>query len=113
MNSWPFTLPQPTIGIEEEHYKPAKKTEFEANYTQTRLTASRSRKKFPLNWKYLSETDYQTLETFFDNNQGSMFYWTHPITSVTHNCTFSGDTIKSKWHTKTGRTDIQCPIEEV
>lgn len=112
MTAWP-SLPNPTSGMEEEVYKPQIKTEKEANYTQSRPLASRSRRKFSLTWAFMSETNYQTLETFFETYQGTMFTFTHPIKRTTHNCVFSADSIKSKWKSAGWRADVQCPIEEV
>jgi hypothetical protein len=113
MTAWPSTLPQPSQGLEEEYYKPQAKTEKEANYTQSRPTVTRGRRKFPLSWAFMTETEYQILETFFDTYQGTMFTFTHPIKSTTHNCVFSADSIKSKWKSAGFRDDVQCPIEEV
>lgn len=113
MEDWPATLPPPDEGLEEEYYKPQTKTEFEANYIQVYPRASRGRGRWPLGWGYMDETDYQTLETFFDANQGCMFTWIHPIKATTHTCVFSSDSIKSKWRSAGGRASVQCPIEEV
>lgn len=113
MTAWPSTLPTPDFGLEEEYYKPQNKTEKETNYTQSRPTASRGRRKFPLVWGLMPEADYQTLEAFFDSYQGTMFTFTHPIKGTAHTCVFSGDSVKSKWHAAGWRKDVQCPIEEV
>jgi hypothetical protein len=114
MNAWPSTLPPPDEGLEEEFYKPQTRTEFEANYPQVYPRASRGRRKWPLSWSLMeNESDYQALEAFFDANQGCMFTWTHPLTSAVHTCVFSADSVKSKWRSAGGRTDVQCPIEEV
>ena len=113
MVAWPSTLPPPDEGIEEEVYKPQTKSEFQANYIQVYPRASRGRGRWPLAWGTMTETEYQALEVFFVANQGCMFTWPHPITSVQHTCVFSADSIKSKWRSAGGRSDVQCPIEEV
>lgn len=113
MAAWPSTLPLPDSGTEEELYKPAHKMEFEANYVQTRPSATRGRRKLAIFWKILSETDYQTLETFFSANQGCVFTYTHPVTSSALNCIFSDNSLKSKVDSAGYRTDVSCPIEEV
>lgn len=112
MTNWPG-IPNPDWGLEEEFYKPQVKTEFEANYVQTGPAATRGRSKFPLAWELLSEADYQTLLTFFKANQGLSFAFTHPVASTSHNCVFSGNSIKSKWYSDGWRSNVQCPIEEV
>ena len=113
MRNWPSTLPTPVIGVAEEYYKPALKSEFEANYIQTRKTATRGRRKLPLAWDRMTEAQYQILEAFFDANQGLSFTFTHPLTSVTHTCVFSASSLKSGWSSGGIRKDVQCPIEEI
>ena len=110
---WPSTMPLPDEGVEEEFYKPQRKMEFEANYGQTGPRATRGRRRFPLAWNYLSETDFQTLEAFFNTNQGSSFTYTHPIRSTTHTCVFATDSIKHKWRAAGGVAEVKCPIEEL
>jgi hypothetical protein len=113
MANWP-TLPPPNQGLEEEHYRPQLKTEFEANYGQSRPKVTRSVNRWPnLGWGYLLEADYQTLAAFFDANQGSVFSWTHPVTSVTHQCRFSADSLRSRLAIPGYREGVQCPLEEV
>jgi hypothetical protein len=112
--TWPTTLPKPSIdAVAEEVYKPAIKTEFEANYIQNRVVVSRTRRKFPLTWNYMTEANYQTLKTFFESYQGTVFVFTHPVEGTTHNCVFSESSLKSKWYSKGWRSAVECPIEEV
>jgi hypothetical protein len=113
VTAWPSTLPTPSFGLEEEFYKPQIKTEKEANYVQTRRTASRGRRILPLAWTLMTEAEYQILEAFFDTYQGTMFTFTHPVTGTTYNCVFSANSIKAKWKSAGFRGDVQCPIEEV
>lgn len=113
MPNWP-SIANPSKGFDEEYYLPQAKSEFEANYVQTRKIATRGRHQFALVWNQMSETDYQTLKTFFDTNQGSSFTWTHPISGTSYTCVFSGDSIKSKPGVYPGyRTNVSCPIEEL
>jgi hypothetical protein len=60
----------------------------------------------------MSETDFETLETFFLAYQGSSFNWTHPVSSVVYNCRFIQDTLDSAWLAP-GQRSVKCPIEVV
>lgn len=110
--AWPSTIPAPDDGCSGSHYRPAVKTEFEANYPQTRPAATRSRGKWPLHWGKLEETHYQTLETFFDTYQGQIFTWTNPRTGTAHNCIFSSDEIAFKYVEPDYR-EVDVGIEEI
>jgi phage-related protein len=111
--TWPATLPPPDWDSEEQYYKPQRKAEFEANYIQVYPRASRGRLQLTLKWKVMTETQYQALKSFFDDNQGKSFTWTHPIAETTHTCVFSGDRLVSTPYTAAKRRNVQCPIEEV
>ena len=114
MAIWPSSLPTPSWGLEEEYYKPQAKVEFEANYVQSRPTLTRGRDRWGnLGWALLSEAEYQTLKTFFDENQGSIFTFVHPMSGVSYSCRFTPDSIKSKYKSPGWRADVQCPIEEI
>jgi hypothetical protein len=114
MANWPSTLSSPDWGLEEEYSKPQLKTDFEANYGQSRPKVTRGTDRWGnLGWKLLPEDEYQTLKAFFNANQGSVFVWVHPITGVSYNCRFSADSIKSSFAFPGWRKDVQCPIEEV
>lgn len=113
MSAWP-TLPTPSWGLEEEYYKPQVRTEFEQNYVQSRPAVTSGKHRWPnLGWSLLSETDYQSLETFFETNQGNSFTFTHPMSGVSYTCRFSSDSIRSRFKSPGWRMDVQCPIEEV
>lgn len=109
---WP-SIADPDWGTEEETIHPQKRTPFEGNYVQSRPAATRSRAKWPLGWKLLPESEYQTLLTFFNTNLGGMFTWTHPISGTSYTCRFSGDALTGRWSLGSWRRDVRCPIEEV
>lgn len=111
MTTWPSTLPAPDRGLEEELFLPQLRTEFESGAVQSRRRATRARRRWPLMWSALTETHYQTLEEFFLANQGGTFTWTHPVTSTSYTCQFSGDSLKSG-HNSAGYRSADCPIEE-
>jgi len=112
MSDWP-DISTPDWGIEEEEYLRQIRTSFEGNYVQSRPASTRSRGKWPLFWKVMPESEYQTLRTFFLANQGGMFSWTHPVSGTSYTCRFSDDSIKSKWAFHGWRRDVRCNIEEV
>lgn len=111
MADWP-SISNPDYGLEEDHYKPQIRTEFEGNYVQSRARATRSINRWNLTWALLLEADFQTLLTFFDTNLGSSFTWVHPVTSVSYTCRFSQDTLKSTINLD-GYRNVSCMIEEV
>lgn len=94
-------------------YKPRVQTEFEGNYIQSRARATRGRHKWTLNWSYMSETNYQTLETFFNDNIGNSFTWTHPVTSTSYTCVFGSDNITCDEQIPGFRSGVSIQIEEV
>jgi hypothetical protein len=109
---WPNTLPPPDKGTQEGFYKPQRKLEFEANYVQTAPRATRGRRRFELKWQILTESEYQTLEGFFDANQGTAFEYVHPLRGTTHMCVFSSDEIKHQWRSGDQVGVVECQIEE-
>jgi hypothetical protein len=111
MNTWPSII-SPDYGLSEDCYIPQIRTEFEANYVQSRRRATRAVRRWALEWSFLPESQYQTLETFFNANQGSIFYWTHPVTNVTYECRFSEDKLKSDINLDNYRK-VNCTIEAV
>ena len=113
MADWPSISAPRTI--EEEYYKPQIKTEFEANYTQSRAASSRAIHRWNLSF-VLSESDLGTLHTFFNTNLGIAFNWTNPRNSTTYSCRFSGDSIKSKSMGMSGSVNywsVDITIEEI
>ena len=69
---------KPDYDLSEEIILPQVRTEFEAGYVHSRPRVTRARRRWSLTWKALPELDYQLLATFFTDNQGSTFAWTHP-----------------------------------
>jgi hypothetical protein len=112
--NWP-SIAAPTFGSTEEDYRPQIRTEFDGNYVQSRVRATRSVKRWVWRWNYMTEADYQTLITFFQTNQGGSFNFTHPVTSVAYACRFSGNSLSSTFVTR-GETyyrSVEVGIEEV
>lgn len=111
MANWPSISP-PDYGLSEDFYKPQVRTEFEGNYVQSRPRSTRAVHRWSLKWSALLESEFQTLKTFFDTNQGTSFTWTHPLTSVSYSCRFSTDTLTSRIVVNDYR-EVECSIEEV
>jgi hypothetical protein len=107
------SIREPSIATKPEFYKPQVQVEFEANYVSSWPKVSRGRRKWTLLWPYLSEADYQTLEDFFDDNQGGMFTWTHPITNTGYTCMFSVESIICDEQVPGYRSNVQIGIQEV
>ena len=78
-------------GMTEHTIKGQIKSDFAAGYVQSRAKWTRSRKQFSLSWGVMSDADKQTLQTFFDENIGGTFNWTHPLTNTTYTVRFSDD----------------------
>ena len=106
------TAPCPRVGTKETTVIPIVKSESEGNYTKVRRVATRSRKKFELKYNALTLSEFQILETFFIDNQGSSFTFTHPSTAVEYECIFNQSELKKDFtDTKIVNTDIV--LEEV
>lgn len=67
------------------------RTSFEAGYIHSRSAATQMKRVFSIGWKWLLRTEYNTLVTFFDTNQGGTFNFTHPISSVVYVVGFVND----------------------
>jgi len=114
MAAWP-SIAEPTYGSSVEVYKPQVRTEFDGNYVQSRPRSTREIRRWTLKWNYMTEANYQTLETFFIANQGTSFTWTEPVTSTGYTCRFSGNGLSST-HVNRGATyyrSVDATIEEV
>jgi hypothetical protein len=116
MATWP-SIAVPAFGLTEQLYKRQIRTEFESGAVQSRPAFSLAKRRWPdLGWNALPNADLSTLQTFFDTNQGGQFTWVHPITSVSYECRFSGDSLDLQVVEKTSDGYVwsgKCPIEEV
>lgn len=111
MTNWP-SISQPSYNSGEEYYRPQIKTEFEANYAQSRPSATRSIFRWSLKWESMSATDYSTLKTFFNTNQGNSFTWIHGITNVSYTVRFSENSLKAQY-VNPDYVRVEVNIEEV
>lgn len=97
MNTFPSIRTPATIGRRKR--KAQNRSEFEAGYVQSVARHTKSRFRFSLTWNRMETTDLVILETFFDNNQGDLFYWVHPITSIAYTVRFAMDEIEADFVT--------------
>ena len=91
MATWP-NIQNPS-GLAEKPTKGQIRSDFEAGYVYSRAKWTRARKRFDLTWDSMTNSDKNTLETFFNNNLGSTFTWEHPVSGTTYTVRFSDDSI--------------------
>ena len=77
--------------FKQSKYRKQEKTPKESGRVQSRPAHTSSRWLFTIGWEWLTIADYNTLVTFFDNNIGGTFNWTHIWTDVVHVVRFSDD----------------------
>lgn len=104
-------LGNPKNGMKVSNVNKVLTSEYMGNYKQKRKSATRSRKTFDCNYS-LETIDYNTLETFFNDNIGLSFSFTHPINATVHECTFMNETLEATYVTSE-LVDINIQIEEV
>jgi len=90
--AWP-SIEDPS-SLKEAPQKRQIKSDFAGGYVQSRPKWTRTRKLFTLGWEAMSDADKETLETFFDNNLGGTFSWTHPISETTYTVRFVNDNLE-------------------
>ena len=71
--------------------KKQEKTPMESGKVQSRVAHTLSKKMFTIGWKWLTFADYTLLETFFVENIGTTFPWTHIHTDVSYTVRFADD----------------------
>lgn len=109
-NSWP-AIAKPDYPMDEERSFPVVRSEFETGAVQTRLRFTTKRLVATLTWNAMTQTDFATLEAFFDANQGLTFTWTHPVSSTSYTVRFQGDTLKSS-NIANNRRSVTVVLEE-
>ena len=77
--------------FKQSKYRRQEKTTMEDGSVQSRPVHTSSRWLFTIGWEWLTVVDYNTLVTFFDDNIGGTFNWTHIWTSVVYVVRFSDD----------------------
>lgn len=80
------------VGLRQKTIKPAYRGKSSAGYTMSRAMATTSKEEFEVGYDFLSSSDRDTLQTFFNTNQGIEFNWTHPETGgSTYSVVFAED----------------------
>jgi len=93
MADWPSGIDKPDR-VKRIKVKKAHRGTSELGYVQSRSRWTGSKYRFILEWDAMSEDDFDLLDTFFDDNQGLSFTWTHPKTDTEYTCVFSSDEIE-------------------
>jgi len=75
--------------FKERPMKKQLRTPFEAGYVQSRAKHTVAKMEFIIGWEWMTRAQYDTLETFFESNQGGSFNFTHPITGSVYVVRFS------------------------
>lgn len=90
----------PIHTIDRKRIKPAFRGNFDGGYEQTRPKYTRSIREFTVQFTALTITQCQTLETFFDDNQGLEVDFTDPVTDELFTVRFADDEITFKQVTR-------------
>jgi hypothetical protein len=93
MAVYPVT-PKPFMDSVFETRKEAIQTESEAAYIMSRPRCTRSKELFTLNYRGLTLEQFQSLRTFFLENQGKNFTFLSPFDGIIYSTTFNMDSIK-------------------
>ncbi|MBQ6473013.1 MAG: hypothetical protein IJJ33_13595 [Victivallales bacterium] len=104
-------------GIQEETYRPLRRTEFEGNTTAVRARSVRARKRWTLKWSKLPQADYDALRAFFADRQGSPFSWHNVSDGYQYTVVFSDDQLRASSAIYDGATasmrySVQTAVEE-
>lgn len=95
MADWP-EIKEPT-SLQERLKKGQLIADFEAGYVQSTAKWTRSRKIFEMTWSGMTDSDKETLESFFDSSLGSAFTWTHPLSGQTYTVMFAYDEFPARY----------------
>lgn len=88
------TTPKPLLDSEFETKKEAIRTESESAYIMSRPRYTRSKEIFTLNYRGLTQEQFQSLRAFFLENQGQNFTFLSPFDGITYTVSFNMDSIK-------------------
>lgn len=111
MSVWP-SIQEPSYPLKESIYKRQIKNEFESGHVLSRPASTVSKRRWTLEWTFMPESDYQTLETFFTANVGLSFTWTHPVTLSSYTVRFMDSEMTGDIPSP-NRRKVSIGIEEV
>lgn len=86
----------PRYGVKESTIGKTVKAEFDGNYVQQRPKTTRTRKKFEIEY-LLTQSEFNTFDTFFKDNLGYSFSFVHPSTLATYTVRFGTDSIDATY----------------
>lgn len=89
---------QTANNIRQTTVKKAHRATSAAGYTMVRTAGTISKKVFEISYQALTEADRNTLDTYFKNNQGLEFDWTHPESGgATYGVIFAEDELEFQY----------------
>lgn len=94
MNTYPTTLPAPSVGSTHTVRTPVIRSDSEANYPSTRRRHSRVTEKWSLEYSVLTFDEYEILRDFFEANQGLAFLYTPENSTVAKTVIFDMDELE-------------------
>lgn len=101
----------PQNGVKESTIGKTVTSNFNTNYVQQRSKTTRKRKKFDLTYM-LTASEYATLDTFFSDELGNSFAWTHPTTATIYTVRFAMDTLQATYIVE-NLLSVKVMLEEV
>lgn len=94
MADWPASLPSISLGLySKAPIKLQMKSTPEDGPVISRARQTKMTFDFEVGWVFISETDIQTLYTFFDDYAGDTFNFTCPRSSTVHVVGFDQDAL--------------------
>lgn len=90
MNTYP-SFPKPAVGSSRSIINPTFRSKSEAGYTMSRRKYTRAKREYSLSYPLLTMEQLAILESFFNENQGEKFKFTHPLESIERICIFAMD----------------------
>ena len=93
MAVYPLT-PKPLLDSELETKKESIRSESESAYIMSRPRYTRAKELFTLNYRGLTQEQYQILRAFFLENQGQNFTFLSPFDGINYTVGFNMDSIK-------------------
>ena len=83
----------PTYPIREQVINPAISSPFENGMVQVRPRFTRSRKRWSISYRALTEAEKNTVKNFYDSVSGGSYYftWENPMDEVEHTVRFIND----------------------
>jgi hypothetical protein len=105
------TTPIPSVGTKDATVIPIIKSEAEGNYIRVRRRATRKRETLELKYSKMTYEDYDTLRTFFIENQGTAFTFVHPVSSAEYTVVFTMDKLERAMYET--YVDVTVILEEL